>query len=34
MLGKRWTRRAELIAAFGVPLAALLLYLIFYWFGV
>jgi hypothetical protein len=27
VLGGRWTRRTELVAAFGLPLAALLLYL-------
>ena len=34
MFERRWTRRAELIAAFGLPLAALLIYLIFYLLGV
>jgi hypothetical protein len=30
MLGRRWTRRAELIVAIGLPVLALLLYAIGY----
>lgn len=34
MLGRGWTRRAELIAAFGVPLLGLLGYLVWYLLGI
>ena len=30
MMGRRWTRRVEMVAAVGLPLLALLLYFIGY----